>query len=83
MPTTTALLLLAAIACFVFIFYVLLPKLNLDIQTGKWIRAVLFFAIMGYLAYDFYTKEKYMYIAFLVAGSIAFVLLLKAKKSTE
>ncbi len=80
MSTTQALILIGAILVAIIFYYVILPKLNLSKQSGKIVRAALFFVMMGYLAYDFYLKEKYGYIAVLVAGSIAFVLMLNAKK---
>lgn len=80
MSITQALLLIGAVVFVVVVFYVVLPKLKLAQQNGLWIRAILFFSMMGYLAYDFYMREKYGYIAFLAIGSIGFVLLLRAKK---
>ncbi len=75
-----AAILIGAVIIIILFFYVILPKLNLTHQSGKIVRALLFFGMMGYLAYDFYLKEKYGYIAVLVAGSLAFVMLLNAKK---
>ncbi|MCU0442029.1 MAG: hypothetical protein MUE96_06500 [Bacteroidia bacterium] len=80
MKATQAIVLIGAVVAIVLVFYVILTKLKLAQQNGLWLRAVLFFAMMGYLAYDFYMREKYGYIAFLAIGSIAFVLLLRAKK---
>lgn len=80
MSTTQALVLIGAVVLVIVFFYVILPKLNLSLQSGKIVRALLFFGMMGYLAYDFYLKEKYGFIAVLAAGSVAFVMLLNAKK---
>lgn len=80
MSITQALLLIGAVVFVVVVFYVVLPKLKLAQQNGLWIRAILFFSMMAYLAYDFYQREKYGYILFLAAGSVAFVMLLRAKK---
>jgi hypothetical protein len=80
MSIAQALILVGAVVFVILFFYVILPKLNLTHQSGKIVRAVLFFGMMGYLAYDFYLKEKYGYIAVLAAGSVAFVMLLNAKK---
>lgn len=76
-------LLVLAVAAVVAFFYIILPKLNLRVETGKWIRGILFSAVILYLAYDFYLKEKYTWIAVLAAGSIAFFMLLTAKKSED
>jgi hypothetical protein len=38
---------------------------------------------MGYLAFDFYIKEKYWYILVLAGGSVAFLMLLFARKSED
>jgi len=81
MNTSTLIWLVGAVAAIVLFFYVVLPKLNLSHKSGMLFRGLLFFGMMGYLAYDFYMKEKYGYILVLVAGSIAFILLLTAKKS--
>lgn len=81
---TDKLLLLLGIVLFVGLFYfLLLPKLNIKSQSGMVFRAVVFFAMMGFLAYDFYTKEKYGYILILVAGSIAFIVVMLRNKNKE
>jgi hypothetical protein len=82
---TAKLLLLVGVVVFVTLFYfLLLPKLNIKTQSGIVFRAVVFFAMMGFLSYDFYTKEKYGYILVLAAGSIAFmVVMLRSGKNKE
>lgn len=82
---TGKLLLLLGVVAFVTLFYfLLLPKLNIKTQSGMVFRAVVFFAMMGFLAYDFYTKGKYGYILVLAAGSIAFIaVMLRVKKNKD
>lgn len=69
-------LLLAVVAIVVFM-KIILPKLNLNINQGKILRAILFLGMMIWLGIDFYLKEKYWYILFLVLGSVAFLMMLK------
>lgn len=69
-------LLLAVVAIVVFM-KIILPKLNLNINQGKILRAILFLGMMIWLGIDFYLKEKYWYILFLVLGSVAFFMMLK------
>lgn len=72
-------LLLVVVAIVVFM-KVILPKLNLNINQGKILRAILFLGMMIWLGIDFYLKEKYWYILFLVLGSVAFLMMLKDSK---
>lgn len=72
-------LLLAVLAIVVFM-KVILPKLNLNINQGKILRAILFLGMMIWLGVDFYLKEKYWYILFLVLGTVAFLMMLKDSK---
>lgn len=69
--------LLLAVAAVVVFMKVILPKLNLNINQGKILRAILFLGMMIWLGIDFYLKEKYWYILFLVLGSVAFLMMLK------
>lgn len=57
-------------------YYVVLPRLKLGHLSATVIRSILFFGMMAYLAYDFYLKERYSYMLFLLMGSIAFVAML-------
>jgi hypothetical protein len=72
-------LLLAVLAIVVFM-KVVLPKLSLNVNQGKLLRAILFLGMMIWLGIDFYLKEKYWYILFLVLGSVGFLLMLKDSK---
>jgi|688.fasta_scaffold2693476_1 hypothetical protein len=72
-------LLLAVLAIVVFM-KVILPRLNLNVNQGKLLRAILFLGMMIWLGIDFYLKEKYWYILFLVLGSVGFLLMLKDSK---
>lgn len=72
-------LLLVVVAIVVFM-KIILPKLNLNINQGKILRAILFLGMMIWLGIDFYLKEKYWYILFLVLGSVAFLVMLKDSK---
>lgn len=83
MNTPKLVLLVGTVAAVVLFFYVILPKLNLSHKSGMIFRALLFFSLIGYLAYDFFLKEKYGYILVLIGGSVAFVLLMRAKKSED
>ncbi|MFN3445515.1 MAG: hypothetical protein ACK44D_07235 [Bacteroidia bacterium] len=69
--------LLLAVAAIVVFMKVILPKLNLNMNQGKILRAILFLGMMIWLGIDFYLKEKYWYILFLVLGSVAFLMMLK------
>ncbi len=72
--------LLLAVAAIVVFMKIILPKLNLNINQGKILRAILFLGMMIWLGIDFYLKEKYWYILFLVLGSVAFLMMLKDSK---
>ncbi len=75
---------LVAIAIVVMlIYYFIVKKMKPTQKSGMIVRGVLFFAMIGYLAYDFYTKGKYWYILILAAGSVAFVMLLLSQKNKE
>ena len=52
-------------------------------NRGLLIRAILFFGCIAFLAYDFYTKEKYSYMIALVLGSIAFVFIIRMMKNKK
>lgn len=69
--------LLLAVAAIVVFMKIILPKLNLNINQGKILRAILFLGMMIWLGIDFYLKEKYWYILFLVLGTVAFLMMLK------
>jgi len=75
-------LLLAVLAIVVFM-KVILPKLNLNVNQGKLLRAILFLGMMIWLGIDFYLKEKYWYVLFLTLGSVGFLLMLKDSKQKE
>jgi hypothetical protein len=83
MEVSKAILLAGSVLVIVLFFYVVLPKLNLKHQSNIIFKGLLFFGMMGYLAYDFYMKEKYWYILVLAVGSVAFLMLLFARKSEE
>lgn len=83
METSKAILLAGAVLFVVLFFYVVLPMLNLKHKTNIIFKGFLFFGMMAYLCYDFYLKEKYWYILVLAGGSVAFVMLLLAKKKEE
>ena len=75
-------LLLAVLAIVVFM-KVILPKLNLNVNQSKLLRAILFLGMMIWLGIDFYLKEKYWYVLFLALGSVGFLLMLKDSKQKE
>lgn len=57
--------------------YVVLPRLHLSVSKANKVRAVLFFGVVSYLAYDFLIKDKYMYIFVLLLGCIGFLFALR------
>ncbi|MCA0426339.1 MAG: hypothetical protein LCH37_02800 [Bacteroidetes bacterium] len=77
------LLILAAIAALVFVMYKLVPRLSKSYSQEKLIKLLLFLVAAGYLAIDFYLKEKYMYLFILGLGSFGFISLLKAAKRKD
>jgi hypothetical protein len=83
MEISKAILLAGSVLVIVLFFYVVLPKLNLKHQSNIIFKGLLFFGMMGYLAFDFYIKEKYCYILVLAGGSVAFLMLLFARKSED
>ena len=83
MEISKAILLAGSVLVIVLFFYVVFPKLNLKHQSNIIFKGLLFFGMMGYLAFDFYIKEKYWYILVLAGGSVAFLMLLFARKSED
>lgn len=81
MSYTKAIYLSLIIAAIVIFMYVILPKLKIDVSTGKIGRIIIFLGMMIYLGVDFYLKEKYWYILILGIGTIAFIIMLKNSKS--
>jgi hypothetical protein len=77
------LFLVIAISVIALLYYIILPKLNVTKHTGLVLRSVIFFAIIGYLSYDFYMKEKYSYLIVLALGSIAFIFMMISVKKKE
>lgn len=80
MSIPNAIYLILAVAAIVIFMYVILPKLNVNANTGKIGRAIVFLGIMIYLGIDFYLKEKYWYLLVLGLGTIGFLLMLKDSK---
>ncbi|MBC7382995.1 MAG: hypothetical protein H7296_08365 [Bacteroidia bacterium] len=60
--------------------YVILPRISKNYNTEKGIKLLIFYGMMGYLSYDFFIKEKYMYMLFFVLGSAAFTYLVYTAK---
>ena len=75
--------LILAVVVIVVFMKIILPKLNLNINQGKILRAILFLGMMIWLGIDFYLKEKYWYIIFLLLGTAAFLLMLKDSKQKD
>lgn len=60
--------------------YFLLRKVNITATQKKWVRIVLFGSMISFLAFDFYSKQKYALLIILALGFIAFVyMILKSK----
>lgn len=64
-----------AMLAVVLIIYVLLPRLKGN--TPLLFRALIFFAAIAFLGFDFYRKGKYLYMIALALGSIAFAVYLR------
>jgi hypothetical protein len=73
-------IIIALIGLALLLVYVILPKLIKDYSSEKGIKLALVLGMMGYLSYDFYTKEKYGYIAFFVVGAIVYTYLIVIAK---
>lgn len=72
---------LAAIGAIVLIVYVLLPKLfKHNYNQEKIIKIVLAVAALGYLAYDNFLKEKYLFAGIMVLGAVLFSYLISISK---
>lgn len=83
METIHLVALVLAVLGIVVFFYVVLPKINLAPNSAIMVRAILFFAMIGYLAFDFFRKGKYGYLIFLGLGSIAFISLLRSNRKKK
>jgi hypothetical protein len=68
-----ALFILGLLSAGYALIYLILPRLGLGLKKNLAIKSVLFFAIIGYLAWDFWQKGKQTWIIFLLMGSAAFV----------
>ena len=64
-------------------FYFIAPRLKMISYRSNIIRSIIFFGIVGYLAYDFYVKEKYTYIFVLLLGSSAFIWMLLSMRKDD
>lgn len=80
METITIVIIGVALITIALARFVLLPKLNLSQKAGFIARAVVFGAIVLFLAYDFITKEKYLFLFVLGLGTLAFVRMLLLTK---
>lgn len=73
--------LLAAIGGIVLVIYVVLPKLfKNNYNKEKILKMVLACAALGYLAYDNFLKEKYLFAGIMVLGAVLFTYLLGISK---
>jgi hypothetical protein len=73
----------AAIALLMLFFWFVAPRLRLVSYRSDIIRAILFFGMMSYLAYDFYIKEKYTLLVVLAMGSAAFLYYLLSSRGSN
>jgi hypothetical protein len=73
--TTTKILLLCGLLIGIVVFmYVILPRIgDAQSKSGKLVRLILFLMVVGYLAFDSYTKGKYGFLIIIGLGSFAFV----------
>jgi hypothetical protein len=68
------LMLFAAVIC-AGILFIILSRSKSNQSRAVWIRSIIFFGIIAYLAYDFCMKEKYSILIVLALGSIAFIVI--------
>ncbi len=68
------------IALSLLMVYFVLPRFFKNYQTEKGIKLLLCYGMMAYLSYDFYLKEKYLYIPFFIVGAIVFTYLIVIAK---
>jgi hypothetical protein len=73
----------AFVAVFVIAVYFILPKTKYGTHRANIMRGLIFFILIGYLAWDFYMKEKYLFIAFLAVASCAVVYALRNAFKSE
>ncbi len=76
MSTDKLIMLLGGVVGVVLFMYVILPKLKLNLNQGKALRAAIFAGIIIALAIDFIQKERYWYLVILALGSIGFGVML-------
>ncbi|OYU95811.1 MAG: hypothetical protein CFE21_11785 [Bacteroidetes bacterium B1(2017)] len=70
----------ALILVAILMVYVILPKVLKNYSLEKAVKLVLVYAMMGYLSYDFYLKEKYYYIIFFAIGAGLYTYLIAIAK---
>jgi hypothetical protein len=79
--TINQILLIASALVIALLVFLLLRKTHISFNGKKWIRIILFGCMISYLAFDFYTKQKYALLVVLALGSVAFVyMVLRAKE---
>ncbi len=73
--------LLAAIGAIVLLVYIVLPRLfKNNYQKEKILKMVLAWAALGYLAFDNFQKEKYLFAGIMVLGAVLFTYLVGIAK---
>ncbi len=79
----TVVYLLLGLAGILLFFYFFSPVLKKISYRSNILRGILFFGIIGYLAYDFYMKEKYQLLVVLAMGGMAFIYMIRFLKKKE
>ncbi len=71
------------IAAGILLVYIVFPRLFKNYQAEKGVKLMILYFILGYLSYDFYLKEKYLYVGFFVVGAALYTYLtIIAKKKS-
>lgn len=64
--------------------YIVFPRFIKKYSVEKGIKLAILIPLLGYVAYDFATKEKYLISGFLVMGAVVFSsMVLNAKRKGE
>lgn len=74
---------LGLIAFALVLVYFILPKLFKNYEIEKGIKLLLIYIMMGYLSYDFFLKEKFIYIPFFVIGAITYTYMVVIAKKKQ
>lgn len=68
-------IIIAGILLAIALVYYILPRVVPDYSLEKGVKWAMFMGILGYLAFDFFMKEKYVYVGFFVGGMVFYTYL--------